>query len=115
MLRSVATLLLLLQLRPFAAAAICLQESLATGETCEMAMAGDPAGSKDTSPSAPSPGPTSDCTLAQLCAMPAGAVLSIQPVWSAVTVEAMTTVVPPYLNRLIAIDPAAPLVPPPNA
>lgn len=116
MARTLATLLLLLQLRPFAGAAICLYQSHATDQACEMTMTGtgDHRAATPHSPStAPAPRPTAECPLAQLCAIPAGAVLSIQVSTSLTTIEGRDTV-PSYRNTLFATDPAAPLVPPPN-
>ena len=106
MLRSVATLFLLLQLRPFVGAAICLHQSLATHPGCEMAT---PATSKDTG----APRPSSDCPHAQLCANPAGPVLSVAVSTTVAPIEHLSAL-PLYRNTLHTTDPAAPLVPPPN-
>jgi hypothetical protein len=113
-LRTFATLMLLLQLRPFAGAAICLNQVLSADQKCEMALP-DAANHDAPAPnsSGTAPIPRTDCPLAQLCAVPAGAVLSFNVTTPIATTEAVTTL-PPYTDKLFAADPAAPLVPPPN-
>ncbi|MES1259231.1 MAG: hypothetical protein ABUL71_01455 [Gemmatimonadota bacterium] len=115
MLRTVATLLLMMQLRPFAGAAICLHESLTTHPGCEMTMPGtsNHRGAAQHSSSVPAPKPSSDCPLAQLCANPAGAVLSVSVSTTVAPIE-QPSGTPSYQNTLHTTDPAAPLVPPPN-
>lgn len=106
--------MLVLQLRPFAGAAICLHQALAADQKCEMALPGT-ADHNASTPSAPgtAPTPRTDCPLAQLCAAPAGAVLSFTVRTSIATTDVATTL-PTCTDKLLTADPAAPLVPPPN-
>ena len=117
MFRSFAVLMLVLQARPFVGAAVCLHQALANDQKCEMAMPGTDR-HKESVPHAPGTAPTprssADCPLAQLCAVPAGAVLFATAPASIATTEAVDPV-PPYTDTLLAADPTAPLVPPPNS
>lgn len=117
MFRSFAVLMLVLQARPFMGAAVCLHQALANDQKSEMAMPGTDR-HKESVPHAPGTAPTprssADCPLAQLCAVPAGAVLFATAPASLATTEAVAPV-PPYTDTLLAADPTAPLVPPPNS
>lgn len=115
MVRTVAMLMLLLQLRPFAAAAVCLHQSQATNQPCVMPMLADDSLAANHSQQQPphSPHPAG-CPLAQLCAVPASVVL---PVAFVAEISRTTVIVTtsPYVGSIHPADPVAPPVPPPNS
>ena len=109
-------LFLLLQLRPLAAAAVCLH-NMSSGTECPM-----PAGDDRSAPgqvpvqlpqhsdhSTPSPG----CPAAELCVSPAPVVEPAVPVFSLVTPD--HGIAPWFTATIHSAEPAAPPAPPPNA
>src|SRR3972149_3294447 len=114
--RAVIPLLLILQLHPVVCAVLCLPQSTAANQVT--ASAPLPTSNHDEAlltlpPAGPMPSPDADCPINQLCAVPVGALLGIQPHLSVKTVDEVV-VVPPRSTSLLAADPTAPLVPPPT-
>lgn len=111
MLRTIGTLMLLLQLRPFAAAAVCLRPSQGTQQPCDMPMGTVPASDNQ---GQRHPSQTPECPLAQLCALAAPGVVPVAFVTPTVrvTVAAVASV---YLASNHTAEPVAPPVPPPNS
>lgn len=111
MLRPIATLLLLLQLHPFGCIAACSQEPAVADAARSVSTASALAGA--TAPTTPVPEPDANCPMAKLCAVPVGALFTVQFQVSVATIELKPSV-PSYTHTLHTVDPAAPLVPPPN-
>ncbi|MGH7594432.1 MAG: hypothetical protein ACRELE_11375 [Gemmatimonadales bacterium] len=115
MVRTAATLMLLLQLRPFAAAAVCLHQMQGSDQACAMSMPASASPADNHAQQHPTRSPqTADCPLAELCAVPAAVVLPV----AFVAVTSGTTVIvtaSPYVRSIHPADPVAPPVPPPNS
>lgn len=114
MLRTVGTLLLLLQLRPFAAAAVCLHQSQGTEQPCAMPMGSAPSSDDQGQRHSTQPSQSPDCPLAQLCALTAPVVIPAIVIGPSVQVT-VSAVVPVYVASNHTAEPVAPPVPPPNS
>lgn len=114
MLRLAATLMLLLQLRPIAAAAVCLDQAASVEKPCEMPMGSAPVsdghGQQRSAPRSQS----TSCPLAQLCAM-SGPVVVPAIIVAPTGRVTLAAAAPTYLVSNRTTDPIAPPVPPPNS
>lgn len=114
MLRTVGTLLLLLQLRPFAAAAVCLHQSQGAEQPCDMPMGAAPTSNDQGQRHSTRPSQSPGCPLAQLCALSAPVVVPAVLVGPTVRVT-VASVAPVYVASNHTAEPVAPPVPPPNS